>query len=276
MRTLGLGISDSDLETIPENSKNYDLNALEQNISARINQERLAAGLNPLAYNDDLARVAREHSDNLADENEKFTDMQASCDFPLIHHEGLNFGTYVKDRLNSRGIYYYSQIGENIALITAAKISASYDSLAVGQAAVTACQDERNRLEETFSGRIHAEADNEAKLKIVETEITARQAALSKEKPHTIAAIEWISPDDVASNTVAGWMGSEGHRANILNGDFDETGIGVAEINGYIISTQVFIKRATCGYRGGACCQEAGYYPYCYEPYQCEKGNVCQ
>ena len=41
---------------------------------------------------------------------------------------------------------------------------------------------------------------------------------------------------------VKGWMRSPGHRANILEQDFNQTGIGVARSNdGTIFITQIFI-----------------------------------
>jgi len=50
-----------------------------------------------------------------------------------------------------------------------------------------------------------------------------------------------------AQEFVTGWMNSPGHRRNILNPNFNYTGIGVAAIardgRGYIYATQVFIQR---------------------------------
>src|SRR5258706_1410135 len=43
-----------------------------------------------------------------------------------------------------------------------------------------------------------------------------------------------------ARRAVAGWMGSEGHRANILSRNFDRSGIGVAINGSYVYATQVF------------------------------------
>jgi hypothetical protein len=51
--------------------------------------------------------------------------------------------------------------------------------------------------------------------------------------------------------------------------------MGIAYVNGYVIATQTFIKRADCGFRGGACCEKKGYYPYCFVPLECGEGNMC-
>ena len=51
---------------------------------------------------------------------------------------------------------------------------------------------------------------------------------------------------DIVEEAVKGWMESPGHRANILNGDVTETGVGIYKVKGkneYYI-TQNFIKRA--------------------------------
>jgi uncharacterized protein YkwD len=43
-----------------------------------------------------------------------------------------------------------------------------------------------------------------------------------------------------ARRAVASWMGSEGHRANILSRAFDRSGIGVAVNGSYVYAAQVF------------------------------------
>jgi uncharacterized protein YkwD len=49
---------------------------------------------------------------------------------------------------------------------------------------------------------------------------------------------------DAASCAVVGWMHSQGHRDNILNGDFTRSGIGVARAaDGRVYITQVFVAR---------------------------------
>lgn len=50
--------------------------------------------------------------------------------------------------------------------------------------------------------------------------------------------------DDVASCAVTGWMHSEGHRDNILNAEFNRSGIGIARAaDGRVYITQIFIAR---------------------------------
>ena len=49
-------------------------------------------------------------------------------------------------------------------------------------------------------------------------------------------AYGYATPEDV----MTGWMNSSGHRANILNANFDSIGIGVVSENGVLYWTQVF------------------------------------
>ena len=49
-----------------------------------------------------------------------------------------------------------------------------------------------------------------------------------------------ISAMQFARAAVVGWMNSPSHRANILDGHFDMSGIGVAVIGDHIYATQVF------------------------------------
>ncbi len=58
--------------------------------------------------------------------------------------------------------------------------------------------------------------------------------------------------------------------------DLDESGIGVAVCpDGNIYITQVSIRRIHCGYKGAPCCKEQGYYPWCYKPWDCNRG-ICE
>ncbi len=58
--------------------------------------------------------------------------------------------------------------------------------------------------------------------------------------------------------------------------DLDESGIGVAvDPDGNVYITQVSIRRIHCGYKGAPCCKEQGYYPWCYKPWECNRG-ICE
>ena len=274
MRLLGLGIKNIELEEISSLTPNYELASLEDKIFNLVNAERKKNGLPGLVLNKSMSQVAREHSRNLADENLLQTDFNKACDYPIIHHEGFVFGAYSQNRLNDRGIFYFSKSGENIALMPGETVKTVYYNNSE-KLAMDNCSKRRELLDEKYSELLEKEKDTSKKLAIVKNEITTRQEIFNAEPDITIAGIIWDSEDKVAKNTATGWMDSPGHKANILDAEFDETGLGSAYVNGYIITTQVFIKRAECGFKGGICCQKEGYYPYCYKPFNCQD-EKCQ
>lgn len=51
-----------------------------------------------------------------------------------------------------------------------------------------------------------------------------------------------MTDDQIAKKVVDMWMGSEGHRENILR-DYNEEGIGIVKVNDYYIVTENFIRR---------------------------------
>jgi uncharacterized protein YkwD len=81
--------------------KNESVSELEKLAFELINKERAAKGLDALVWKDDLASVARLHSQNMADGN-------------FFNHRGQD-GSMVNDRANSLGIKRWQAIGENIA-----------------------------------------------------------------------------------------------------------------------------------------------------------------
>ena len=58
----------------------------------------------------------------------------------------------------------------------------------------------------------------------------------------TVKTYAWNTLEDLASQSVAGWMRSEGHRENILGKTYDKTGIGVA-ISG---DDKVYVTQGFC------------------------------
>jgi len=57
----------------------------------------------------------------------------------------------------------------------------------------------------------------------------------------TVKTYTWNTLEDLASQSVTGWMKSKGHRENILEKSYDRTGIGVAiSKDDKVFVTQVF------------------------------------
>jgi uncharacterized protein YkwD len=66
-----------------------------------INRTRVEMGLSPLVWSEEIAAVAREHSQNMAE-------------FRFFSHRGLD-NKMVSDRADARGLRKWRAIGENIA-----------------------------------------------------------------------------------------------------------------------------------------------------------------
>ncbi|MFH0891714.1 MAG: CAP domain-containing protein [Candidatus Falkowbacteria bacterium] len=274
MRSLGLGITNGDLDKILAGTPGFLLSIGERDIHEAVNRERTGGGLPALRWNEELAAVAREHSLNLARENETFTAFGVACDFPLIHHEGLDFGIYNSERLSNRDVHYFSQTAENIALLSGATYKVVYwEGDPVG-AKLAACQKKREDWDAAFKSVVDAGRDNEEKMAIVRAELLRRAAAFESETAIRASEVNWRAEDIIVSEMTKGWMESPGHRANIMNAAYDEAGVGLAYVNDFFIATQVFIKRADCGFKNGPCCEKAGYYPYCYLPLEC-RDSIC-
>jgi uncharacterized protein YkwD len=176
----------------PNYTVETNLLELEAEVQSLVNEQRINHSLNPLVWNEDIAIVARFHSE----------DMMTRGFFQHINPEGLDS----QDRLQREAIYYFNKTGENLYRL-----------------------------------------------------------------------ITEVNQSIVARKAVDGWMGSSGHREIILDGDFNEAGVGIAcsnETDYYI--THDFITRTDCGYKGGPCCpSKPGYLPSCYVPYECVSG-VCE
>ncbi len=238
----------------------YNLSLMEADIHALINQERAKAGLKPLSYNDDIAAVARQHSIDLAVENGPLTDPALYCPRPFIHHEGFDFGLYESDRMYNRSIYYFSAAGENIFMTSTWQYLGTYTYPDPGT-----CPDQGSQIAKEYSG-----PDAAAQ---VESDLKANLDYVRTAKRVNWTSVEWFNQSGLEESIVAGWMSSPGHRANILDPNYTEAGIGVAKVNDFVIVTEDFITRVDCGYTGAPCCSTADTV-YCYEPWQCS-GERC-
>ncbi len=130
--------------------------AFERTVFALINQKRAENGEKPLVWSDDLATVARRHSQDMAD-NKYFS------------HRGLD-NSMVSDRADRAGVLKWRAIGENIAFNRGYK--------------------------------------------------------------------------DPLEKAVELWMGSTGHRQNLLDNHWKESAVGIAvAADGSLYFTQVFLLR---------------------------------
>jgi uncharacterized protein YkwD len=74
---------------------------LERRAFELVNRQRTAIGLEALAWSDEAAKIARLHSENMANYN-------------FFSHTGID-GSMVNDRADSLGVKKWRAIGENIA-----------------------------------------------------------------------------------------------------------------------------------------------------------------
>lgn len=82
-------------------SKKINAQDLERRAFQLINEQRAKSGMSPLKWSDDAARIARLHSENMAN-------------FDFFSHTGVD-GKTVDDRADLLGISRWKAIGENIA-----------------------------------------------------------------------------------------------------------------------------------------------------------------
>jgi uncharacterized protein YkwD len=286
IKKIGLGISNANLaqitiapaaasQTVKNNittTTPFDLNYLEQRINGLVNAERASNGLPALIWNGDIAAVARQHSQDLAQENELLTGNNKGCDYFMIHHEGFDFGIYQDSRLNNRGINYFSSSGENIAMQGGKNIVFSSASSVADQNMINQCQDQVDLANNSLKATLESNISEQEKTNLILSELSQRRLEFAAEKTINVISISYDRNDEIASSTVLGWMNSPGHRANILRPEYNESGIGVAYVNGYIIATQDFITRVSCGFKGAPCCPSRS----CYVPNTCQVNNLCQ
>ncbi|MEZ5425932.1 MAG: CAP domain-containing protein [Pyrinomonadaceae bacterium] len=82
-------------------AKVQNVRELERRAFDLLNQKRMEFGLTPVVWSDEVARIARIHSTNMAR-------------FNFFSHQGLD-GLMVNDRAEMSGLKDWRRIGENIA-----------------------------------------------------------------------------------------------------------------------------------------------------------------
>ncbi len=89
------------VDTAPETKSAINIGSVERAAFRLLNQKRTENGLHSLMWSDDLERVARIHSQNMAD-------------LQFFSHKGID-GKMVSDRADCLGVGNWRSIGENIA-----------------------------------------------------------------------------------------------------------------------------------------------------------------
>ena len=221
---------------------------MEKNIHDLVNQQRKLNGLQDLAWNDSIAAVARQHSQDLAEENIPLTERSLLCYYPLIHHLGFSFGSHVGERLENHSIYNFLASGENLILVS------TWDGRRTYGATEADCEEYDKYNVENVSEELE------------------RRLELANKTKKVSWQFHYLSQEDLEASIINGWMNSPEHRDNIL-GNYTDAGVGIAKVNDFYIVTQVFIQKIDCGYPGAQCCVNEDYL-FCYEPTEC-MGGVC-
>lgn len=102
-RTDTSNVSSSGIASVGSKTSAAAMMVLEQDAFQRINAERGTAGLATLTWSEKIAKVARLHSQNMADYN-------------FFSHKGVD-GLMVDDRADQLGMGKWQAIGENIAFM---------------------------------------------------------------------------------------------------------------------------------------------------------------
>ena len=149
----------------PNVGRRFDGPALEKEIHQLINAERVTRGLAALDWDDRIAKIARDHSEDMA-ANDYFRHDNLKGQGPT---DRGNLAGYPCHKLLGGGVYSYG-LAENIWL------GWEYSSYTFGMG---------------------------------------------------VSRYDWMTQSQLARQAVSSWMDSTGHRQNILNSQYDRTGIGV-------------------------------------------------
>jgi len=188
----------------------------EQQIHTLINNERTKQGLTPLVYDNKIATVARQHSEDMATRNY----------FEHVTPEGLSAA--------QRGINAgYSLCGDRQAIKDNQeydRLSAEYDKLPRTTSSEAEYQHSMmmyNQLQSLYN-KVNAEIQKGMIFEGFPENIFQNNLYDSYTSYGVYTTYDWNTPDEIARSTVDGWMNSAGHRENILTPYYYSEGIGVA------------------------------------------------
>jgi uncharacterized protein YkwD len=206
----------------------YNLSLIARLVQDEVNRVRDEAGLDRLTWSDELAAVARRHSADQSEDNETTTHPEKPCQYPMIRHEGFTFGASVGERLRSSDVPFRFA-GENIVAFPTSDQSVYRYR---GEEGPVRCP----RIEEFELSEFEQDEQEQA----LEAEISHRAELLEDVPTVTWINREWLRSQEIAEKSAELWEGSEGHRRNMLRESFNKGGVGIDEVNNYIVITHVF------------------------------------
>lgn len=209
----------------------YDIPAIARGVQDSINVIRASNGLVNLAWDDQLAQAALNHSLDQAADNIEITSPDLICHYPLIRHEGIRGGYSLGDRLRLGGVSYRSA-GENIVMFSLAKDL-------VFQYQVGNPPPECPEVPKFTPGS----GTQEERLALYNNVLSLSREAVQGLEPVDWIRKNWRTNEEVIDKAATLWMNSDGHRANILRSSFNFGGIGISKVNDYLIITHNFAGR---------------------------------
>lgn len=209
----------------------YNIRALERSVQDAINRERRKRGLQELQWNEAAAAIARLHSEDQAQDNRVITDAAKPCTYPLLRHEGKTRGLTVLERTQSI-LNDFRRVGENI--VTFPITERSVYGFKSSDGAVTCPRVDEFDFKNFDTSKERLAEFNKAK--------EEREEALEDVPEVTWVTRTWKSENEIVEKAVDLWLGSPGHRENLLQPNYNEAGVGIAVVNNYYIITQVFIE----------------------------------
>lgn len=180
---------------------------LEQKIHDGINLQRQNQGLTPLVYDIKITDVARQHSQDMVARN-------------YFEHDSPEGVTPAQRGINAG----YPTCGNKQAIAD----SQEYDVLSKQfQATGNTDQNLYNQLQVLYA-KVNSEISNGMLFEGFAENIEQNNMYDSIEYINGVPFYHWLTEDQLAGSVVQTWMGSEGHRQNILTPAFYSEGIGVA------------------------------------------------
>jgi uncharacterized protein YkwD len=192
-----------------------DIQKIELLIHEKINNQREQQGLTLLEFDSQISDIARTHSQDMAQNN-------------YFEHTSLNG----KEPWNRGEPYGYTTCGTNDAVSLQKKydeLSIQYDEypqVSTNESQYQEAMSLYNQLN-SISVQLNSLSENNQLFGGLAENIAQNWTYESITYINGIPNYNWNTEEDLAEQTVDGWMNSSGHRKNILSG-FHSEGIGVA------------------------------------------------
>jgi len=208
---------------------------LELQIHQLINNERQKYGLQPLAYDNTLSIIAREHSRDMEERNYFAHDTPEGIE-PA--DRGYKYGYFdCGDRTTIQLSKEYDQLAEEYdrlvevyePLVAQFEASGSNDYVMYNKLQKMYSEIEQlyNKLE-PMRIKLNSAIDQEKIFGGISENLFLNNLYDTIWYTNDIpTSYDWNTPEEIARSTVDGWMDSQGHRKNILTPYYTSEGIGV-------------------------------------------------